>query len=133
MSQVVLQLRRTPVVSPETPANSDTAVRVPSREVAILGAVLALIQILDGYLTAVGVYHFGTEIEGNALLRSLMETYGLIATLVVAKTLAIGIIAVLCSLTFRVWWLKRAMYGIAALYLVCAIIPWCVIVSQSIL
>jgi hypothetical protein len=132
-SQVVLQISRTPDRHPVAPANSDTLVAPRSREVVILGLILAILQVLDGYLTGIGVYHFGTEIEGNVFLRSLMENYGFVPTLVLTKTLALGIIALLCSLCTQVGWLPAALKGVIAIYLVCAVIPWCYIVSQHIL
>lgn len=132
-SQVVLQLSRTRVRQQTRPANSD-AVAVPhSREVLVLGAILALLQVADGYLTAVGIYHFGTDIEGNILLRHLMESYGFIPTLVIAKTIALGIIALLCSMSGYVRWLSTALKMVIAIYLVGAVIPWCYIVSNHIL
>ena len=132
-SQVVLQLSRTPIREQTPPANSDTVAIPRSREVVILGSILAVLQILDGYLTAIGVYHFGTDIEGNMLLRYLMESYGFVPTLVIAKTIALGIIATLCSMSSYVHWLGSALKLVIAVYLVGAVIPWCYIVSNHIL
>ena len=131
MSQVAIPLPRTD--SPAlTPVVGARPMPETSREVMVLGAILAVIQLLDGYLTGVGVYHFGTEVEGNILLRTLMESFGLIPTLISTKALALGIIAGLCLMAYRVRWLKAAFKGIIALYLVAAIIPWCWIVAVHI-
>jgi len=132
-SQLVLQLSRTKVRQQVPPANSDAVVLPRSREVLVLGVILAILQILDGYLTAIGVYHFGTDIEGNIFLRFLMESYGFVPTLVVTKTLALGIIGILCSMCTQVSWRNSALKGVIAIYLVGAVIPWCYIVSQHLL
>ncbi len=132
-SQVVLQLSRTPLREQTPPANSDAVALPRSREILILGSILAVLQILDGYLTAIGVYHFGTDIEGNMLLRHLMESYGFVPTLVIAKTIALGIIVMLCSMSSYVHWLGSALKLVIAIYLVGAVIPWCYIVSKHIL
>ncbi|MFM1848957.1 MAG: hypothetical protein RL417_2431 [Pseudomonadota bacterium] len=132
-SQVVLQLTRTRVREQIPPANSDAVVLPRSREVVVLGLILAILQVLDGYLTGIGVYHFGTDIEGNVLLRSLMESYGFVPTLVMTKTVALGIIVLLCSMCTQVSWLRSALKAVIAIYVVGAVIPWCYIVSQHIL
>ncbi|RMG44535.1 MAG: hypothetical protein D6719_01665 [Candidatus Dadabacteria bacterium] len=95
-----------------------------SQEVATLGALLCLLQILDGILTGIGVFHFGTTIEGNALLRALMENWGYVNALVFVKSLAILIILSLCSLSRMVSWLPKAMKAVIVIYLAAAIIPW---------
>jgi hypothetical protein len=133
MSQVVLQLSRTRVVPSGQAIAASTRSADRANEVVILGVALAVLQILDGYLTAIGVYHFGTSIEGNPLLRACMESYGFVPTLLVAKTIALAIIALLCTLSARVWWLRTAMKGMIAIYLVAAVIPWCFILSGKIL
>jgi len=133
MSQVVLQLSRTRIAQASRTVEASARIGDETREIVVLGIVLGVLQILDGYLTAIGVFHFGTSIEGNPLLRSFMETYGFIPTLVVAKTVALSIIALLCALSSRVWWLSTAMKGMIAVYLVAAVIPWCFILSGKVL
>ena len=94
------------------------------REVLILGLLLASLQLLDGVLTGIGMATFGTAMEGNALLRSLMHAIGYVPALILVKGASIGIISFLCSQAARVAWLKYAMRGVAALYIACAILPW---------
>ena len=48
--------------------------KLPSREIVMLAGVMALLQVLDGLLTAIGVTHLGTAAEGNILIRHLMQT-----------------------------------------------------------
>lgn len=132
-SQVVLKITRAPVRERTAPANCDAIPTPRSREVLILGVILAVLQLLDGSLTAIGVYHFGTDIEGNRLLRHLMEGYGFIPTLIVAKGIALGIIVALCSMSSYVQWLNAALKLVIAVYLLGAVIPWCYIVSNHIL
>lgn len=96
----------------------------PSREMIFLSAVLIFLQISDGVLTALGMTMFGTEAEGNLLLRTLMESWGYIPALVIAKSFAIVVIGMLCYLSTVVAWLPRAMRCVIAVYLLAAIIPW---------
>lgn len=128
MTQVVLQLSRSRISA--TRAVEASSPVAGSREMVLLGLVLGALQILDGYLTAIGVYRYGTSIEGNPFLRFLMDSYGFIPTLFVTKIAAIGIIGVLCSLCVRVAWLPTAMRAMIAIYLTFAIIPWCVILAH---
>ncbi len=102
-----------------------------AKEIAILGVILVMMQIADGILTAVGVSYFGTSIEGNVVLRSLMNSYGVVATLVGVKVLAIGIIMALCHLAFTVTWLRSALKLVISLYLFAAILPWSYILATS--
>ena len=37
---------------------------------------MALLQVLDGIFTGIGIHHYGIEMEGNAFIRSLMEMWG---------------------------------------------------------
>ena len=98
-----------------------------SREIVILGLVLALIQIADGILTGIGINQFGVSAEGNAFIRSMMEAWGYIPALVVIKTFALTVIGMLCMLASIVTWLRSAMKLVIALYLFAAIIPWSMI------
>lgn len=93
--------------------------------------VLVLIQILDGVFTALGVAHLGVEAEGNPLLRSAMHTFGYIPTLVAAKSLSVGIVFALWAFASKVLWVEKAMALVAALYMVAAIIPWSIILTQK--
>lgn len=95
-----------------------------SSEILILGAILALLQLFDGILTGIGMYQFGTSMEGNMLLRSLMGVIGYIPALIVVKSASIGLVGVLCLQAPKVPWLKPAFVGVIALYLCMAVIPW---------
>ena len=96
----------------------------PTREIIILGLILAILQISDGLLTGVGVGLFGTAAEGNPLLRCLMEHCGVMPTLFTAKTLAILSIYIVCRLSIKVRWANSAIRSLIAVYLLLAIAPW---------
>lgn len=102
-----------------------------AREIAILGLLLATLQIADGILTAVGVSYFGTSIEGNFVLRSLMDSFGVVATLIGVKIAAIAIIMALCHLAFTVTWLRSALKLVISLYFFAAILPWSYILYNA--
>jgi hypothetical protein len=107
--------------------------RTFASEMAALGIALAVLQILDGFLTGFGMAHFGVHMEGNALLRTLMNHVGYIPALVIVKAIALGVIFGLCTCAPKIRWLKRAFQGIIALYVVAAILPWSVILTMEFL
>lgn len=55
--------------------------------------IQALLQILDGLLTYAGVTYLGvgTLCEGNPVVRHMMDEYGVINGLLIAKTLGISL------------------------------------------
>lgn len=64
-----------------------------NNEVFVLLAILFLLQIADGTLTLIGVYTFGTlEIEGNPLVKSIMEYLGPFTGIFLVKSVACIII-----------------------------------------
>ncbi len=107
--------------------------RTFASEILVLGITLAVLQILDGLLTGIGMAQFGVHMEGNALLRTLMNHVGYIPALVIVKTVALGVIAGLCTCAPKIRWLKHAFQGIIALYVVAAILPWSVILTMEFL
>jgi hypothetical protein len=104
-------------------------------EIAALGLILASLQILDGLLTGIGVFHFdaGLGMEANAMLRELMSLLGVIPALVLVKTVAVGIVSGLCLYAYSVAWLKPALKGVIALYAVFAVLPWSIILATEFL
>lgn len=117
--------------SPRRPLAIFSHKRTAAAEVALLGLILAVLQIMDGVLTGIGVSQFGVHMEGNFLLKSLMLHMGNLPALVLVKTTAIGVIAVLCVHNWQVPWLKHALRGVIALYLTFAVIPWMVLLSVA--
>lgn len=94
------------------------------RSLYILGSFLILLQVADAYLTALGIYHFGMQAEGNLLLRGLMEHLGYIPALALAKGFAVVVIFGLGLMSRRVDWLPCAFLVLIGVYLSAAIIPW---------
>ena len=104
-----------------------------AKEIAVLGLILATLQILDGVLTALGISIYGSEMEGNALLRSFMDLIGCLPALVVVKSISVAVIAGLCLHAYSVPWLKHALRGVIGLYVIGAVLPWTVILSTEFL
>jgi len=102
-------------------------------DIIALGFILATLQILDGILTGIGMAHYGTSMEGNILLRSLMTIIGYIPALFVVKSASIALIVVLCHQTTKIRWLKPALYGVMALYVIGAVVPWTYILVTDLL
>jgi hypothetical protein len=78
-----------------------------------------VLQIADGLLTYGAVSAFGSDAEGNPLLRTWMHLAGPGAALVGAKLLAVGCGTVLYSLG-----ITRVLGWLTALYLFAAVGPW---------
>ena len=111
--------------------SSEKAISAHSgREIALLGVALAFVQILDGVLTGFGVHLYGTGVEGNLLLRTLMEQWGYIPALVSVKIFALSVICVLCILASTIPWLKSAMRAVILIYALAAILPWTAILLK---
>jgi len=104
-----------------------------SKEVIVLGLILAALQVMDGILTGIGVSHLGTEVEGNLLIRNLMEMMGYIPALLVVKGVALAVILGICLLSSRVSWLSLAMKAIIFIYLGAAVVPWTFVIARHIL
>ncbi len=104
-----------------------------STDIITLGIVLAVLQVVDGVLTGIGMAQYGTSMEGNIALRSLMSSIGYIPALVIVKGACIGLVALLCHQTTKISWLKPALYGVMALYIVGAVVPWTYILVTDLL
>lgn len=107
-------------------ARTDVAVvdSVPAKGAIFTGCFLASLQALDGIFTSIGINRYGLGIEGNPLLRVVMEEFGHIPTLAFLKLLAILIIVLLTVISARMPWVKGAMGAVSLVYLVAAIVPW---------
>lgn len=135
MDRVILTLSRTGYQGYQTAKATVANPRATeiSKEILVLGIALAILQVLDGVLTAIGVAHLGTEVEGNALIRYFMEHLGYIPALVVIKSIALLVIVGICALSRQVQWLPMAMKSIIVIYLAAAVIPWSFIIAKHIL
>ena len=134
MSQVVLNVSRAGfagIAHVVEGSYSSSRIAAPTREVIILALVLTALQVCDGILTAIGINAFGISAEGNGLLRYLMELIGFVPALIVAKSAAIMIIGVLCSLSARVAWIRHAMKVVIGVYLIAAVVPWSMILLDN--
>ncbi|MEW5975358.1 MAG: DUF5658 family protein [Acidobacteriota bacterium] len=83
-----------------------------------------LVQFLDGMATYLGLTQFGTSIEANPILRSLMDHYDIVLVLTSAKLFATIAGAVLHLLQFHL-----LVAALTALYILLAIVPWLEVLS----
>jgi hypothetical protein len=115
--------------------NTPQAALAPSlpNEIIVLGLILSTLQILDGVLTGIGMAHYGTTMEGNILLRSLMSVMGYLPALILVKGASIALIVLLCQQTTKISWLKPALYGVVGLYVIGAVVPWTYILETDLL
>lgn len=68
-----------------------------NKELKIWAALLIILQVLDGLFTFWGIENFGTKVEGNPLVKSLIESWGPEQVLITIKLFAVGIIIFLMS------------------------------------
>ena len=102
-------------------------------DIIVLGIILTTLQILDGLLTGIGMAQYGTAMEGNILLRSLMTAIGYAPALFLVKGASVALIVLLCHQTTKISWLKPALYGVMALYVLGAVVPWTYILVTDLL
>lgn len=102
-----------------------------NKEAIILGTILILFQLADAVMTMIGVQIYGTSIEANIFLRSLMMKFGHIEVLAFSKILAIVIIVRLIFLAKEHIWIKQAIGASCFFYLFAAVIPWTFILASA--
>lgn len=139
MAELAIQVLNQPVINVAAyrqaaqRARSEVASNPISKEILILGAMLIVLQFLDGLLTAMGINVFGISAEGNPMIRYFMSQFGHIPALIIVKSLAIAIVCYLCSLSNQILWISGAMKGMICIYLCAAIIPWSAILFTNLL
>ena len=101
-----------------------------SHKAFMLGALLAIFQLLDGLLTYIGVKIFGVAIEGNSFLQILMRAYGAFPALFVSKIIALGLVFMLTGYAHRRKWIRPVIAVLCLIYLAFAVIPWVYIISS---
>ena len=104
-----------------------------SKKAFIIGAALALCQILDGILTYIGLSLLGVHMEGNGLMRSLMYYYGMAPALFFVKLMAMAIAIGLALHSHNRRWMRPVLIGIVAFYVVLAVVPWTIIISKELI
>lgn len=93
-------------------------------QVVFIGILLCLLQVLDGVFTFIGVSRFGLEIEGNPLVRFLMESFGYATALAGIKGIATLIVLFLIYLAKEISWMNKALSAVSVVYVLTAILPW---------
>lgn len=87
-----------------------------------------VLQVLDGVLTYRGIQIYGTMLEGNSMVRSVMEGVGVLFALVLFKAFGIA-----CALFLKKHDKPRIRFGIHFLnlfYLVNAVV-WIFIIANA--
>jgi hypothetical protein len=84
--------------------------------------VFLLAQCFDGVFTYVGVVTFGTGIEANPLIASLMMTFGHGVALTGAKLVAAAL-----GICLHLRQVHAAVAVLAGFYLTVAVVPWAMI------
>lgn len=85
---------------------------------------LIVLQLLDAIYTYRGVMSFGVNSEGNLILRTMMESFGVGMALLMAKFFALVCIVFLVKQASSKVWITNALYSLGVFYLVFAILPW---------
>ena len=89
-------------------------------------SLLIVFQIIDALLTLKGLSVFGTHAEGNPILRIIIDMTSPVVGLASVKAAAIVVLFCLFNLLRKhpISWVPGAIWGINAVYLFGAIIPW---------
>ena len=101
-----------------------------SKKVAILGCALMTLQIMDGALTYLGLKLLGVQMEGNSVLRGVIQMYGIAPALFIAKGAALVGVGVLMSAAHRRKWVRPIIFALCAVYTTLAVVPWLVILLR---
>lgn len=102
-----------------------------SRKAFLLGFVLAISQILDGFLTYIGLGMMGVHMEGNSFLRALITAYGAAPALFAVKLLAIVFVSILTMHAHNRKWIRPLIAGLIAVYFIFAVLPWTYLISHQ--
>lgn len=94
-------------------------VRRPSRFGDLAVVAFFVVQVLDGVFTYLGILTYGSAVEANPVVASMMQTFGDARGLMTAKLAAATLGAALHL--YRVHGLVAVL---TALYLAAAILPW---------
>ena len=126
--------RRSATVCINLPRNSAFVFEFepPSKDVICAGIFLASLQVMDGYLTSLGIAHFGIEREANILIRELMKIIGASYTLILVKSFAIVVVVLLTMIARKQRMFKPVINVLCAIYLLAAIIPWMYILKTEV-
>ena len=85
-----------------------------------------IVQLLDWLATFHGLALFGTSVEANPLLRTLMERYDIILVLTAAK-----VIATIAGSLLHFFQRHLAVAGLTLVYTIFALLPWLKVLSLA--
>lgn len=96
----------------------------PPKQALIFSSILIGMQLVDALFTYMGVSRYGIYMEGNPLLRLLMQEFGVIMVLGSVKLTAIFSILLILYSSICVRWAPHALFAISAVYGFAALLPW---------
>jgi hypothetical protein len=102
-----------------------------SKKAFLLGATLAICQVLDGLLTYTGLSLLGVHMEGNAFIRTLVIAYGAAPALFLVKLVAILLAALLMFQAHQRRWVRPLIAMLILIYFGLAVVPWTYIISAT--
>lgn len=115
------------VVIPRTPA------RTKYNRAFIALITLIAFQILDGILTYTGVSIHGNTLEGNPIVYNLIENYGQLFGVTIAKAFTVLAILFLWRLKDKVKWIPKSLEIMGLYYFFFAIVPWGIILTDTLI
>ena len=83
------------------------------------------VQVLDGTLSYIGVHAIGAAVEANPILAWYLAAFGPTAAFVGAKLFAVACGAILLVTGYYRW-----LASLTALYVICAIGPWLLVLGN---
>jgi len=94
------------------------------KQILFYATLFSTVQVADGVLTGIGVTAFGTQAEGNVLLKAAIENFGCWEAIICTKIVAISAIVGLVWISNKLYWAKHMMISLCFMYIFVAIIPW---------
>jgi hypothetical protein len=102
-----------------------------SRKAFILGLLLVLCHLADGFLTFWGIESFGTLGERNPLVQRLVYHHGTIPGIFIAKSAGVAFSLVLIALSHKRRWVRPVLSLSIGLYIALAIVPWTMLIIRD--
>lgn len=110
--------------SMQRPGLNSIASSEQSRSALLLGLSLIILQILDGLFTAIGVNRYGVAVEGNPIIRTLMDQFGAFPALAIIKIVAVLLVIFVTLQATKISWVRNVLGAASFTYLVAAVLPW---------
>lgn len=102
-----------------------------SRRVLVVGGMLVLCHLLDGFMTFWGVGNLGMVSEANHAVRFLIASHGTIPALFMVKSVGVLVTLLLMWLSHSRRWLRPLLSISVIFYVTVALVPWAALMLRG--